>query len=373
MPPLERAFARSYCDNNELFVSFEAECFDKMIVSAPLGINAIDFCRCGANSAVYDAIEDILHRAFDYCRAADGKVLDGMDYLDACISEESTLKGCVYAAAVLAVTAEYLIEDEEKVASSKAVYKMLGEDWLGEHLHDRFSSENERAYIDKVCTYFVSRRPSVETFLHVFYDEDSKYPGCSPFQKLYLSENYNDSGTRLLAYRFLITLDIPFEYRALEKEEIIDAFHNTEIALHAMFHLESVDDVIRYEIIQMLRSNIVCRRCRNCNLFFVPTGRIDSVYCSYVPEGETRTCKEFGASRLRNQKVSQDPVLLAYKQAYNRMSAQRRLGRISTLAFNSWNYQAMIKRDECLSGKTSLEDFVLWLDQTRKNRKRSSE
>ena len=38
--------------------------------------------------------------------------------------------------------------------------------------------------------------------------------------------------------------------------------------------------------------------------------------------------------------------------------------------FKQWQYEAVQKRDSCLDGKLSLEEFIDWLEESMPNRKR---
>ena len=33
-------------------------------------------------------------------------------------------------------------------------------------------------------------------------------------------------------------------------------------------------------------------------------------------------------------------------------------------AFKKWKYQAMLKRDECIDGQITFEEFKIWLDNS---------
>ena len=47
----------------------------------------------------------------------------------------------------------------------------------------------------------------------------------------------------------------------------------------------------------------------------------------------------------------------AYKTFYSRMSA----GKLSKELFKEWSKDARQKRDECISGKITIEDFERWI------------
>ncbi len=62
-----------------------------------------------------------------------------------------------------------------------------------------------------------------------------------------------------------------------------------------IYPLETMDDVIRFDIMQMLANKIKFKPCKCCGHYFVPGGRTNSEYCDRIMPGETRPCNEFGA------------------------------------------------------------------------------
>ena len=97
-------------------------------------------------------------------------------------------------------------------------------------------------------------------------------------------------------------------------------------------------------------------------------GRTDSEYCTRIMSAEGRPCNEIGAFRVRSAKLNNNPIYRAYSQAYRRLDSQKRVGSITNRQFNEWSYKASIKRDECVEGKISLEEFTEWLNKTKKRK-----
>ncbi|MPM37066.1 hypothetical protein SDC9_83672 [bioreactor metagenome] len=79
-----------------------------------------------------------------------------------------------------------------------------------------------------------------------------------------------------------------------------------------------------------------------------------------------KPCNEIGASRICTAKLQTDPILKVYKKAYSRMDSQKCWGSIDQKEFNDWSWQAIEKRDRCLAGEISLDEFQEWLDKTKK-------
>ena len=89
-----------------------------------------------------------------------------------------------------------------------------------------------------------------------------------------------------------------------------------------------IDDMLRYEIVQTLVQGIGFKRCKNCGMLFVPSGRSDTLYCDFVANGEEYSCRKIGANRQAKKKIAEDPVLQEHRRAYQRLNKRKELGYI---------------------------------------------
>jgi hypothetical protein len=69
--------------------------------------------------------------------------------------------------------------------------------------------------------------------------------------------------------------------------------------------------------------------------------------------------------RRYEKKVAENPVWEVYKKAYRRFNSRTRTKKMTQTEFLRWSEQAAEKRDECLAGKLSFEEFAAWLEQGR--------
>ena len=90
--------------------------------------------------------------------------------------------------------------------------------------------------------------------------------------------------------------------------------------------LETIDNTLRYELVQTLVMEIGFKRCENCGMLFVPTGRSDALYCDFIAKGETKPCNKIGVNRKAKEKVAKDPVLQEHRRAYQRLNKRKELG-----------------------------------------------
>ena len=128
--------------------------------------------------------------------------------------------------------------------------------------------------------------------------------------------------------------------------------------------LENIDDMLRFELVQTLVQGIGFKRCKNCGMLFVPSGRTDTLYCDFIANGEAKPCNKIGANRKAKEKVAKDPVLQEHRRAYQRLNKRKELGYMEEAAFDIWSKEAATRRKQYEDGKLAPEAFKAWLDKT---------
>ncbi len=84
--------------------------------------------------------------------------------------------------------------------------------------------------------------------------------------------------------------------------------------------------------------------------------------------GADKPCSEIGAYLADVKKVASDPVLSAYRKAYQRLHKRVELGYLEDDEFARWKDEAAQKRDQCLAGKIPKKEFLSWINCTRRQR-----
>ncbi len=131
------------------------------------------------------------------------------------------------------------------------------------------------------------------------------------------------------------------------------------------FPLESVDDMIRFELMHMLFIDVDFKKCKYCGRYFVPSGRSDSLYCDRVVEGDGRLCSQIGPLKTFELSHKDDPIHRLYIIAYRRMDSRQRAKVISKEEFKDFGVRAREQRKKCYDGEITLEQFEDWLDSFR--------
>jgi len=128
------------------------------------------------------------------------------------------------------------------------------------------------------------------------------------------------------------------------------------------YQVDTLSQMLELEITKMLENNIRFRKCKRCGKYFIMKGNYNTKYCSRITEGETRSCQELAAIENYKQKVEGDAVLQLYNRYYKRYAARARAGSITANSFKKWKYEAVVKRDQCIEGSVSLEEFDRWMN-----------
>lgn len=128
--------------------------------------------------------------------------------------------------------------------------------------------------------------------------------------------------------------------------------------------LNTIDDVLRFELVQLLIQGVEYKLCKNCGKLFIPSGRSDSLYCDRIMPGATKPCNVIGANIAAKKKVTNNPALALYRQAYQRLNKRVEYEYMTHEAFESWKSSALKKREQCMDGTLSYQEYEAWIDST---------
>lgn len=113
------------------------------------------------------------------------------------------------------------------------------------------------------------------------------------------------------------------------------------------------------EVVKMIQSNEIIRKCKNCGKYFVINNRNKS-YCDRIDEtGEQ--CSAVGAKRSFQKKLEQDNALKIYNRAYKTHFARVKKGTMDRNDFKSWRTTAKDKLEQVRKGEQDIASFQEWL------------
>jgi hypothetical protein len=189
--------------------------------------------------------------------------------------------------------------------------------------------------------------------------EGERLQDFTPMQRLFLlsveGRNYL-TGT----FKTTVTPDYAFDEDA-DMDDMKATLKQGNVDIVEMTDIDTLDDLIRFELFHTLRANQPIKKCKYCGEYFIPHGRTDTEYCNRIKWGETKRCSEIGAVRNYWDSKTGDPVYTEFQRAYKRNHSRVKYKTMTQQEFYDWSEEARKKREECAAGKLSLDAFREWL------------
>lgn len=140
---------------------------------------------------------------------------------------------------------------------------------------------------------------------------------------------------------------------------------NTENGFEPLYTIKSSMSLLLFEISNSMSYDVNFVKCPNCNMFFVPDGRKDTLYCSYKsPQNNKKTCSDIGAQIIRKNKEKNDITVREYRKAYMRCRARMKRGVYSKIAVESFEKlteENKVYKDKFEKGLISADEYINWL------------
>ena len=128
----------------------------------------------------------------------------------------------------------------------------------------------------------------------------------------------------------------------------------------------SLHDTVIYLLHEMIKKNCVVKKCPNCNRYFVPLKRADTIYCTHPsPETPNKTCQEYMKYRKSLEKSQTDEATRVYRQIYNSKNNKlRRCGGKNTALhgdLNTFVSSASQWKMDVKNGARTKDEYLSWL------------
>lgn len=184
----------------------------------------------------------------------------------------------------------------------------------------------------------------------------------SPIQRLYL---ISSQGRNYLSGKFHTSLMPDHLPMPDSIDGIKAALLKKKVDIVEMVDIETIEDLLGYELYHTLKQELPIRKCKYCSEFFIVRGRSDTEYCDRKKPGESKPCNIIGATRNYWDSKRDDPFYKEFQKAYKRNHSRRRVGTMSESDFFFWSEEARAKLKECESGEMALDEFKFWLGNKR--------
>lgn len=162
------------------------------------------------------------------------------------------------------------------------------------------------------------------------------------------------------------------EENALSEEELWFRYQCPCFA-STSYSCDNLRDMLYLEFTKILETGVEFQKCKRCGKYFIAKGNYHGSYCDRIPEGEHRTCQQLAAQEAYLKKLKNnggENPLNVYQKYYKRYFARMKAGSLKEKKFKQWQYDAVQKRDDCLNGEITLDEFKDWLEASMPNRKK---
>jgi len=182
------------------------------------------------------------------------------------------------------------------------------------------------------------------------------------------SEEVNDSKEMTCKFEFQCNLndfhvnpnDISDEILAVLNHAIECATAVAKKEVYEEYVIDNLKQLLFLEIMSMIKTNTVIKKCKNCGLYYVVTNR-KIEYCDRIVAGEEKTCYAIGSKRTFEKKLENDYPLKIYTRAYKKNHTRRQRGIMTYIGFEKWSREAKENLDKVRAEEMDIAEFEKWL------------
>ena len=185
------------------------------------------------------------------------------------------------------------------------------------------------------------KRDRIVNELQYITDEKEGLKDLNPKQRVLLLDFKKDRKyytANELHSKFLPDKIIPPDIKS--EERLKQFILEKAIDIVEMYQIDNIDDLIRFELLNLISSDILIKECQYCGYFFVPKGRTDTKYCDRINVGEEKPCNEIGAMKVYKSDKIGNPINELYQASYNRFYSRVRTNKMKKNDFRIWSEKA---------------------------------
>jgi len=163
-----------------------------------------------------------------------------------------------------------------------------------------------------------------------------------------------------------------FSTRKFRDQDIHYAIVYVKEKLVPIYTFVDVVSMIRFELCNIMEKKVIIKNCANCDRFFVPLNRSDTIYCDNPsPQDPTKTCKAIGATIARQTKERTDMATNLYRSIY--MYRQMKAKRNPDIpaykeAFEWYKTETKQWKADVKAGKRTEAEFIEWLKKVKEQK-----
>lgn len=251
------------------------------------------------------------------------------------------------------------------------------------------SKEVQIDFIIHMFHYYADLQNTYHTALEICLSDEVLNEYTLPERFLIFGNNFPTFNRYMLRTRYGIA---PMSYGEFDKSRVIrysdpdrvdmkkvlaDTHRDsqTPINMASYFIIQTLEEMLYLEFMEMLKRGIRIKRCALCDKYFVLADKRKREYCDRIYKGN-RTCKQIGAKLKFNKSVEEDTYLQQFQTIYNRMysryyridawDSDRPTNKISEEEFKKWSSHASQLRLDYKENKLDGEEIIKALEYSTK-------
>lgn len=160
------------------------------------------------------------------------------------------------------------------------------------------------------------------------------------------------------------------DWKLTELNDLLEIMHQEVegVSLMPYYLIEYLDEMLFFEITEMLKNGQYVKRCKLCGRYFVQTDKRKRDFCDRPYKGK-RTCKQVGAKLFFEKGIEADAFLQQYLTEYNKVYSRRyraagkyaseHSGKdLTAEQFKAWSAAASKARRDYVEGSISGEEML---------------
>lgn len=164
------------------------------------------------------------------------------------------------------------------------------------------------------------------------------------------------------------------ETKNTDLQNILDKIKQNEVALFTSYKINTIKDLLIISLLELIKNKATIKKCKNCNMYFLPQNRSDEVYCYRTsPQNKNKTCKEYGVKESYRKTLKSDTVRNAHNKAYQfftmriqRTSDEKQKEKLQK-RFEKYKLNYEKQKNKYFKNKLSDSEFVNWIELQKKN------
>lgn len=156
------------------------------------------------------------------------------------------------------------------------------------------------------------------------------------------------------------------EFMVDSEEKLLKKLKENSMVVSMIDTHQSNDlSAICYAVLEELvkTPNNPIKKCQNCGMYFIPSSRLDEIYCDY-PKEKGKTCREQGAVQAYNERLKQNKALAEYRRLYQLKSmavGRNKDNKQMKKDFDKWKKDAKDKVNKLKHGVLTEDEVYEWL------------